>query len=83
MFIWSVQDNFAVIVFKGTGPFNIMEWLRDFKIKMIPAPNDELPGLVHEVSMLITFSIVSETRCSYACLFSCRVSTVRLASLQK
>lgn len=57
MAIWSVEKNFVVLVFKGTSPYNLTEWLTDCTIRKSAAKNNVLPGLVHSVSILIAFPI--------------------------
>ncbi|RUS16943.1 hypothetical protein BC937DRAFT_90623 [Endogone sp. FLAS-F59071] len=47
MAIWSVEKNFVVLVFKGTSPYNLTEWLTDCTVRKSAAKNNVLPGLVH------------------------------------
>ncbi|RUS30441.1 Alpha/Beta hydrolase protein [Jimgerdemannia flammicorona] len=45
--VYSVQENFVVLAFKGTSVFNLTEWFTDATTRKIPAKNGVLPGLVH------------------------------------
>ena len=38
-----------MVVFKGTSPFNLVEWMTDFTMSKIKPHGEYLPGMVHEV----------------------------------
>ena len=42
-------QDFIAVVFKGTSPFNFVEWMVDFTMSKISPHDDYLPGMVHEV----------------------------------
>lgn len=43
------EMNFVVLVFKGTSPLDLTEWLTDFSIRKSVGKNSVMPGLVHTV----------------------------------
>ncbi|KAJ3206397.1 hypothetical protein HDU67_008215 [Dinochytrium kinnereticum] len=45
--VFSVTRNFVIVVFKGTSPFDLTEWLTDASMRKSAARNGVLPGLVH------------------------------------
>ncbi|KAI8832874.1 class 3-domain-containing protein [Chytridium lagenaria] len=47
MAVHSVSRNFVILVFKGTSPFDLTEWLTDASMRKSSARNGVLPGLVH------------------------------------
>ncbi|RUP44374.1 Alpha/Beta hydrolase protein [Jimgerdemannia flammicorona] len=45
--VYSVEEEFVVLAFKGTSVLNFTEWLTDFTTRKMSAKNSVLPGMVH------------------------------------
>ena len=48
---YSIKLNFAILVFRGSSPFDLSEFLMDSTLHKIKPDPDVLPGMVHEVTM--------------------------------
>lgn len=46
-------QDFIVVVFKGTSPFDCVDWLTDLTMSKLKPHGESLPGMVHEVPTTI------------------------------